>query len=152
MDIEDSTRLGFASNSFYFSFHFSRTDTHAFLSLQCRPSRLRLPHHWLLRLSLPHLSLHLFGGPVESFLRRHPAYDILTPLPAPSTAALVASDSIAFRVLDFNVVLFASSAPAPSRFRGENGRAVLLEALNESIEILSGESRSGRGERRSGWR
>ncbi|BGP44145.1 hypothetical protein JCM10449v2_008209 [Rhodotorula kratochvilovae] len=77
-----------------------------------------------------------FARRVETFLRSHPAYDVLTP---PSPAASVAEDPFAFRVL--NVVLFAPSPAAPSRFRlatAENPdpAGTFLRALNGSNEIF----------------
>ncbi|GAA5988282.1 hypothetical protein JCM11641_006649 [Rhodosporidiobolus odoratus] len=85
-----------------------------------------------------------FARQVESLLRSHSAYDVLTP----PSASLDDPDPFAFRIL--NVVLFAPSSTAPARYRvasadNPDPAATFLNALNESNEIfLTGTAWRGR--------
>ncbi|KPV72723.1 uncharacterized protein RHOBADRAFT_46318 [Rhodotorula graminis WP1] len=86
-----------------------------------------------------------FARRIESFLRTHPSFDILTP--APSTAS-PADAPFAFRVL--NIVLFAPSSLAPERYRvasstNPDPAATFLGAINASNEVFcTGTSWRGR--------
>ncbi|GAA6009859.1 hypothetical protein JCM10207_002136 [Rhodosporidiobolus poonsookiae] len=86
-----------------------------------------------------------FARRIDAFLRSHPAYDVLTPSPSASS---VEQEPFAFRVM--NVVIFAPSAAAPSRFRlatadNPDPGAAFLGALNETNEIfLTGSAWRGR--------
>ncbi|GAA5833424.1 hypothetical protein JCM11251_003491 [Rhodosporidiobolus azoricus] len=105
-----------------------------FRALPVLASLLSLGHSGYTSLIARNIS---FARRVESFLRSHPAYDVLTPPPAPSlstSASSFATDPFAFRIS--NLVLFAPSPRAPSRFLGASGGSVLLEALNESNEMF----------------
>lgn len=64
-----------------------------------------------------------FATLVASFLRSHPCFDVLTP--APGTSAHE----------QMNIVLFAPSAEAPSRFQGEGGAGKLLKEINAGREV-----------------
>ncbi|GAA5909108.1 hypothetical protein JCM8208_007433 [Rhodotorula glutinis] len=77
-----------------------------------------------------------FARRIESFLRSHPSFDVLTP--APSTAP-TADAPFAFRVL--NIVLFAPSSLAPERYRvataaNPDPAATFLGAINASNEVF----------------
>ena len=65
-----------------------------------------------------------FARTVAAFLRSHQAYDVLLP---------TAEEAPAFRQM--NIVCFAPSARAPSRFLGKDGAAALIRAINGTRRV-----------------
>ncbi|GAA5992571.1 hypothetical protein JCM10908_002667 [Rhodotorula pacifica] len=72
-----------------------------------------------------------FARLAESYLRSHPAFDVLTPAPSPAGIE-TDQDPWQFRVL--NIVLFALSSLAPSRFHTDPDS--FLRELNQSRECF----------------
>jgi glutamate/tyrosine decarboxylase-like PLP-dependent enzyme len=93
--------------------------------------------------SLVHRNIS-FARKIDSFLRSHPAYDVLTPDPSLSST----TDPFSFKV--FNIVLFAPSSSAPAQYRiaspdNPDPSATFLSAINESKEMfVTGTSWRGR--------
>lgn len=88
-----------------------------------------------------------FARLVTDWLRSHPNYDVLLPSPSSSTS-----------FIQMNIVLFApSSHPStPPQFRGPEGAARLLKAVNATRQVYcTGTNWRGRGAIRlavSNWR
>jgi glutamate/tyrosine decarboxylase-like PLP-dependent enzyme len=79
-----------------------------------------------------------FARTVETWMRFSPFYDILTPPPTP------APTPSSYKVL--NIVLFAPSSLAPTRFQGPGGAALLCQSINASKECyVTGTTWRGRG-------
>lgn len=76
-----------------------------------------------------------FARTVAAFLRSHQAYDVLLPR---------VEEAPAFRQM--NIVCFAPSARAPSRFTGKDGAAALIRAINGTRRVyVTGTTWRGRG-------
>lgn len=76
-----------------------------------------------------------FARQVDTYLRSHSSYDVLTPTPDNSTV----SNSLSFKVL--NIVIFAPSPSAPARYRqatsdNPDPAATFLASLNSTNEIF----------------
>lgn len=72
-----------------------------------------------------------FARCAETYLRAHPAFDVLTPA-RPALPDTEAEDPWQFRTL--NIVLFAPSDQAPERYRSDPDS--FLRALNETRECF----------------
>lgn len=76
-----------------------------------------------------------FARQVDTYLRSHSSYDVLTPTPDYSTD----SNPLSFKVL--NIVIFAPSPSAPARYRqatsdNPDPAATFLASLNSTNEIF----------------